>query len=586
VAPTYGTVTPGSLTYGTSGGTRSLTVTATPSDAPWTVESSEAWLTASPGSGVGSKTVTVTAPVYTTSIVPRAATLTFRRGDGSVWQTVAATQSSPASIISISPTSLTVGADESTPTVTVETVPADVPWTVSSNQQWLAPTVTTGVGSGTVGLVVGDNFGTARTAIVTIGGKSVSVTQAQGLAIDVLVLYTPSARVAQGGTSAIQSLIDLGISKTNQAYQDSHVTQRIRLVRKEEVSYTESGQMDVDISRLQLAGDGYLDIAHVLRSAYGADAVHLIVNSPDFCGLAYQMQDVSASFEPWAFGVNHYACIAPIPILAHELGHNMGLGHDIYVDPFATPYTYSHGYVNQAAFVGGAEASKRWRTVMAYNDQCAAAGFDCVHLDRFSDPSLSYSSDPMGDPTTADEARSLQNTASTVAGFRAAVIAPHSANDFPGVEEGEPDFQEAPGSTPLFKDAPTEVSSSDVASFVRRSRRVTIDFGLLRAAVPPALGGLNTTRELFLPLFPDVAGTAELVRVEPTSTGYVWVGRFRNEPESSVTLAVTGEALSGSVVTGGRVYAIRPAAGGGHVIEEIDQAVLPPEMEPLRPVIP
>jgi hypothetical protein len=437
-------------------------------------------------------------------------------------------------------------------------------------------------------LVFIGNFGPARTATVTIGGKTVSVTQAAGLTIDVMVLYTPSARVAQGGTSAIQSLIDLGISKTNQAYQDSGVRQRIRLVRKEEVSYTESGQMAVDITRLQAPADGYLDIAHTLRNLYGADVVHLIVNSPDFCGLAYQMQSVSASFAPWAFGVNHYSCIAPIPVLAHELGHNMGLGHDPYVNPLAAPYPYSYGYVNQAAFVAGAPISKRWRTVMAYNDQCAAAGFYCVHLDRFSNPGLTYGADPMGHVTNADETRGLNNTAPTIAGFRAAVIAPHSAGPFvTSAEEGEPELQQEPASgTSLFRDPLTGASSADAAPFVRRSRRVTVDFGPLRATLPRGLGGLETTRELLLQLFPDAAGTAELARVELTSTGYVWVGRFQNEPESSVTLAVTGEAISGSVVTSGRVYSIRPIAGGDHVIEEIDQAALPPEMEPLRPVIP
>jgi hypothetical protein len=71
-----------------------------PSDAPWTVESSEPWLTASPASGAGSKTVTVTAAAYTTSVAPRTATLTFRRGDLSVWQTVTATQTGPAPLTS------------------------------------------------------------------------------------------------------------------------------------------------------------------------------------------------------------------------------------------------------------------------------------------------------------------------------------------------------------------------------------------------------------------------------------------------------------------------------------------------------
>jgi hypothetical protein len=105
-AATYGAVTPLTLTYGTAGGTRSVTVTATPGDAPWTVESDELWLTASPGSGVGSKTVTATAATYTTPVVPRTAMLTFRRGDGSVWKTVAVTQTGPAAVTSVSPTIL------------------------------------------------------------------------------------------------------------------------------------------------------------------------------------------------------------------------------------------------------------------------------------------------------------------------------------------------------------------------------------------------------------------------------------------------------------------------------------------------
>jgi Viral BACON domain len=106
-AATYGAVTPLTLTYGAASGTRSVTVTATPGDAPWTVESDAPWLTVSPGSGVGSKTVTATAAAYTTPVVPRTATLTFRREDGSVWRTVAVTQTGPAAVTPVSPTILT-----------------------------------------------------------------------------------------------------------------------------------------------------------------------------------------------------------------------------------------------------------------------------------------------------------------------------------------------------------------------------------------------------------------------------------------------------------------------------------------------
>ncbi len=58
--------------------------------------------------------------------------------------------------------------------------------------------------------------------------------------IDVMVIWTPAARAAAGGTSAIQSLINLSVANTNTAYANSAVTQRLRLVYAGELSYTES----------------------------------------------------------------------------------------------------------------------------------------------------------------------------------------------------------------------------------------------------------------------------------------------------------------------------------------------------------
>ena len=80
------------------------------------------------------------------------------------------------------------------------------------------------------------------------------------------------------------------IAETNQAYATGGVHQRLALVGRSEVSYTETSGR-VDIFRLGDPDDGHLDEAHALRDRTGADLVHLIVDHPDLstygvCGIA------------------------------------------------------------------------------------------------------------------------------------------------------------------------------------------------------------------------------------------------------------------------------------------------------------
>jgi peptidyl-Asp metalloendopeptidase len=245
-----------------------------------------------------------------------------------------------------------------------------------------------------------------------------------GSLIDLLVVYTPAARVAAGGTAAMNSLIDLGVTETNQAYANTGAIQRLRLRRKEEIAYTETGDMFTDLPRLRATSDGFMDSVHSLRNTYGADVTQLIVNSPDACGLAYVMSTLGAAFEDDAFGLTYYPCISPNYSFGHEMGHNMGLQHDTYVSPSGSAFAYGHGYVNQAALVGGAPIDKRWRTIMAYNDQCAASGFTCSRLLYFSNPNNTNTGDPMGNVNTAYEGLALDNSRVTVANFRASILEP------------------------------------------------------------------------------------------------------------------------------------------------------------------
>ena len=57
--------------------------------------------------------------------------------------------------------------------------------------------------------------------------------------IDVMVVWTPAARAAAGGTSAIQSLVLSSVANANLAYANSQVNARLRLVHSAEVAFTE-----------------------------------------------------------------------------------------------------------------------------------------------------------------------------------------------------------------------------------------------------------------------------------------------------------------------------------------------------------
>jgi hypothetical protein len=212
--------------------------------------------------------------------------------------------------------------------------------------------------------------------------------------IDVMVVYTPAARAAAGGTTAMQAHVNLMISQTNTAYANSNITTRLRLVRTDEVGYTESGDMDLDLNRITNCSDGFMDIVCTWRNTYSADLVALIVENGQYCGIAW-LNDSSAD-APRGFSVTLRTCATANITFAHEVGHNQGMCHDWYVDgPGCEVFgwaTYSYGYVDD-------DLGDRWRTIMAYNTRCSDQGFNCTRILYFSNPSVLYSGGNPNQPT-------------------------------------------------------------------------------------------------------------------------------------------------------------------------------------------
>ncbi|MGB1250194.1 MAG: zinc-dependent metalloprotease family protein [Candidatus Promineifilaceae bacterium] len=210
-----------------------------------------------------------------------------------------------------------------------------------------------------------------------------------GKVIDIMVGYTDDARVAAGGTTAIQNTAQLAVDASNTAYRNSNVAQHMYLVHTAEFSYAESGSSFIDLNRWEGKSDGFMDNAHALRNTYHADLMMLLTeDGGGYCGVANRPFTFSVGFENQAFGVTARSCAVGNLSFAHEAGHNMGLRHDWYVDSnTSTLGTAAHGFSNPA---------DSWRTVMAYNSHCQAVGGSCTRIAYFSNPNIFMGGDRMG----------------------------------------------------------------------------------------------------------------------------------------------------------------------------------------------
>jgi len=242
----------------------------------------------------------------------------------------------------------------------------------------------------------------AEHEVTVPGDEAAPDAGATAATMDVMVVYTPNARAAVGGTAAMEALIDLAEAETNTAYANSDVASRIRLVHRYEVDYTTSGNFNTDLNRLTAVDDGYMDDVHPLRDQYGADLVSLLIDDNDYCGIAWLMTNLSTSFAGYAFSVVYHDCATGYYSFGHEIGHNQGCAHDRdNAGDALFPYSYGWRFYGQDG--------KQYRTVMAYSPG--------TRIDHFSSPLVTYQGTPTG-TANEDNARSIDEAAATVAAFR------------------------------------------------------------------------------------------------------------------------------------------------------------------------
>ncbi len=252
-----------------------------------------------------------------------------------------------------------------------------------------------------------------------------------GSIIDVMVLYTTAARLAAGGVAQMNANVDAQIAFTNLIYLNSNVVQRIRLVYKGEISHVERDVFD-DLYAITHPSDGIVDEVLVLRDIYRADIVSVWGMWPQVGGVAYGNLVENQFAGAYAYNIVH-APVAAQPgntVFAHELGHNMGLVHDTYVQPCTSIVTpegstipteigYAHGYV---------DVVNRFRTVMSYGDLCFnTLGADCHNIPFHSNPLMTFDNRAaypaasvaiLGNVVHANERQTLNDTRESVANYR------------------------------------------------------------------------------------------------------------------------------------------------------------------------
>ena len=213
--------------------------------------------------------------------------------------------------------------------------------------------------------------------------------------IDILVAYTPAVAYSSGD---IDNLVADCEGTTIDICGYSGAAASVNVVHSVEVSYSESGLLETDLSRLHDNGDGYMDNVHTIRQRYKADVVVLLVNSGDAGGLAYA---IPASYAAQAFAVVVADQAADYYSFAHEVGHLIGGRHEITYDNSMIPYTYCHGFLKKGA----------WKTVMAVDP------YTPTRLANWSNPYITHDGVAMGSVDTAYVASVWNQRAPTIAGF-------------------------------------------------------------------------------------------------------------------------------------------------------------------------
>lgn len=242
--------------------------------------------------------------------------------------------------------------------------------------------------------------------------------------IDVLVVYTDGVAALYGGdpTTRINQIFQV----TNQIYADSGVNLEVRVAKAMKVAYTDDNAAETALNAITFNQDVAFSGVSAAREQHKADMVVLFRPFKQIqgsCGVAWvggSNGSVSAGYKGYMY--SHVAINSCGDyVLAHELGHNMGLKHSRKQDGLGAVFHYAlgHGVVNS------------FTTIMAYQNEFNV-DYWTGKVYKFSNPDILCKNQPCGvdrnnTVSGADARYALNITGPQIANFYAGSPASSSA---------------------------------------------------------------------------------------------------------------------------------------------------------------